>query len=89
MKRSQAAMAEAVAVVRVGDLELRLLRVAAERIARLEPLEVADRLLIVAVVQRLLRLLVQALRRPVRAVVLRAAEVERRAGAQQEREHNH
>ena len=49
-----------VLVVRVGDLDLRLLREAAVRIARLELLVVLDRLLVVAVVEVVLGLAYRA-----------------------------
>jgi len=55
--------------VRVRHLELRLLRVAAVRVARFQLLEVLDRLLPLLVGHRVLRLAVQALRRPAGGLV--------------------
>ena len=67
MKRSAAAIAEARSPslqLAVGDLELRLLREAPVGIARLELLEVLDRLRPVLARHGVLRLAVEALRRP-------------------------
>jgi hypothetical protein len=72
-----------VAIVRVSDLELRLLRIAAEGVARLEALEVLHRPRIVAIRHRLLRLGVQALGGPRRGLVFVRAEVERAAAGEE------
>ena len=68
--------------VGVGDLELGLLGIAAVRIARLELLEQLDRLLPVARRHRVLRLAVEALRRPAQRLVL---ALERAAAGSDER----
>ncbi len=58
-----------VLVVGVGDLDLRLLREAPIRIARLELFEILDGLFVVAVVEVRLRLGIELLRRPALGLV--------------------
>ena len=63
----------AVLPVRIGDLELRLLREPAVRVARLELLEVADGARPVLVAQGFLGLALELLRRPADGFILGVA----------------
>ena len=75
MKRSTAAIAEArsPSFQCAGDLELRLLREPAVRVARLELLEVADGARPVLVAHGVLGLAVELLRRPADGFILGVA----------------
>jgi hypothetical protein len=72
IRRSDRRRALAALPVRVRDVELRLLRVAAIGIARLELLEVLDRFFPVPRIHLVLRFAVQALRGPADGFVLLA-----------------
>ena len=83
VRRGDGGGALAIFPLRVGHLELRLLRVAAVGIARLELLEVLDGLGPIARRHGVLRLAVEALRRPADRLVFRRGE--RAAAAQHDK----